>query len=65
MRKWSFHVCHPRSGDCAMDGIRFNLATPWCFVTVGLFGGQVQKDGTEEWTWLDIDRDWPRRRDKR
>jgi hypothetical protein len=63
----SIHFCHPWSGDCAMRGLRINLATPWAFIIVGFFGGQVQRrrpDGTygHEWTHLSVDRTWSRRR---
>jgi len=65
MNKFSLHLCHPWSGDCAMRAMRINLATPWAFVSVGLFGGEVQRrrpDGTyaDEWTRFSIDRDWRR-----
>ena len=63
MRKYGIHLCHPWSGDCAMRALRINIRTPRTFVTIGLFGGQTQKqqaDGTygDEYTWLSIDRDW-------
>ena len=43
-----------------MRGIRLNIGTPWVFIIVGLFGGQVQRrrsDGTygDEWTWLSVE----------
>lgn len=67
-KAFGIHVCDPWSGDCAMRGLRLNIRTPWAFITVGLLGGQVQRrrpDGTygDEWTWLEVDRDWPARRD--
>lgn len=61
MRAFSIHLCHPRSGDCAMRGLRVNLLTPWVFVIVGLFGGQVQQRGPDgrygdRWGWASIER---------
>lgn len=58
--KFGLHVCHPRSGDCAMRGLRFNLRSPGHFTYIGLFGGAVQRrrpDGTyaDEWAWLSIE----------
>lgn len=63
VKKWTFHICHPRSGDCAMGGIRFNIGMPWCFIMIGLFGGQMVVDRNGKAKWLIIDRDWPRKRD--
>lgn len=60
-KTFGIHICHPRSGDCSMRGLRLNVRTPWAFVIVGIFGGQVQRrrrDGTygDDWTWLAIER---------
>lgn len=60
MKKWGFHACSPWSGDCAMQGVRLNIHTPWWFAYVALTPeGRVYRgrhpDG--KWVWIEVRRE--------
>lgn len=54
-KNWHLHICSPWSGDCAMDGVRLNIRTPWRFIYVALTpSARVERKG--HWRFITVDR---------